>query len=283
MSSSKDIAAAATAALCLALIAWGWWRGDAADWQAALLFGLALAVFYYLLLGKRWILSFWLVILSLLPVQFLATVIIFFAILPLPQAFDPQKPAMITGTVIVAGWVATQLAAEFQRRVERDRDEEEVLRALRQEIYVYFEALDSRDWTRDLKETTENIEKGGDGQDSAYFPFVTSESPAVIFEALRPSISLLRPATLSAIVRFYAELDKLRSRIADMQRPSFEKLDVERRKSFQVALTSIRRNTIYFGLVALNAIDTDILGEVRQSIPRSGNNRDIRLPEVEPS
>ena len=113
MSSSKDIAAAATAALCLALIAWGWWRGDAADWQAALLFGLALAVFYYLLLGKRWILSFWLVILSLLPVQFLATVIIFFAILPLPQAFDPQKPAMITGTVIVAGWVATQLAAEF--------------------------------------------------------------------------------------------------------------------------------------------------------------------------
>lgn len=216
------------------------------------------------------------VLAALIPLVGLAALVILWIVKGLSDAVG-VKTALITGTVIAAGWIATWLAAEYRRDRDRDQTRREVLYALRSEIFTAFQTLDSIDWRQNAEEIQDKIRDGGDCERTRYHPFVGTESPPIVFQAVSGAINLLPEGTLEPVLRFYSALNDLATLGADMRSDTFAGLDAKRRIGGHVRLTDTRIATLKWAMQSIIAIDAALGVENPERIERSGKNAHLRI------
>lgn len=218
------------------------------------------------------------VLMALIPLVALAALTVYWIARHVPDnlAF---KAALITGTVIATGWVATWVATEYQRDRERARTRREVLYALRSEIFTAFQTLDSIDWLENAQHVQDAIADGGDDENTRYHPFVGTESPPIVFQTVSASINLLPEPTLEPVLRFYSALNDLATLGADMRSDRFVELDAERRIGGHARLTDTRIATLKWAIQSLIAIDTALGIEHPERIERDRNNAQLVITQ----
>lgn len=213
------------------------------------------------------------VVLALVPIVALAGSLIWFVLVP-NQDIGEARTALIAGTVIATGWVATFLAAEYQRARDRNQTQQDVLVALQSEVFAIIEKLDKDAIAADAERVQERIAAGGDGA-GAYYPFSVSESPPIVYQAVSGSISVLDAVTLEPVLRFYAAFSELTAVVADVRSAEFRALSADRRVAVHKGLTQNRIATLTWGLRALVAINMSLGANNPRGIPRSGRNPEI--------
>lgn len=256
-----------------------WWRGELPGWIAGLVAGALLLAAYLIVAGKVRRQGLADVATSLVPLVLVAALVIGAIIAFLPQDYENAMPALIAGTVLATGWMATALAGEVRRRRDDDKSRRDTLWALREEIFTILETLEKTDWAESARRIQRRIVQTAQTPNVAdYFPFSATERRPMIFEALSAEVAGLDERTVRAIVRFYAEFNDLSSLVRDTQRGDFAQLNSGRRALFHQHLTNARRNTIYFALRAIFRINV-VLGVARPGEIARGTHRnhDIEL------
>ncbi len=233
--------------------------------------GVVLLIRIYLILAG-WLLArvIFRVALALVPLVALATVVIGQVILP-NESLKDVHPALIAGTMLATGWLATFLANEYQRTRERERTRRDVLLALRSEIFTIVEKIDKDDICASGNSVQAKITQGGDA-DGNYFPFSASESPPIIYQAVSGSIAVLSAETLEPMVRFYAAYSDLTAMVEDTRNEEFKSLSFERRIALHKDLVKNRTATLGWGLAAVKAANLALGVPNPGGIGRSGEN-----------
>lgn len=249
----------------------------------AILAGLAVAGIYVAAAGWVQLRILVTVFVALIPFLAAALLVIVFVILNDDSVLyrrmedtSGTRTALIAGTVIATGWLATAAAAEAQRARAREQDRVDLLIALRSEIFTSLETLDRTDWRSSSARQQKLIEWHGDGE-GAYIPFVSSESPPIVYDALSGSIGILRPETIEPILRFYTMHSELRALAGDFARPDVRNLEWPRRVALHRQLSETRRAALFWALRAVYAINLALDLEKPEDIPRSGLNPDVSL------
>lgn len=273
------VLAALAAGMCGAVV-WQWWQSELSDSWALVLGGAGLIALYLSIAGRLLAEVLGRVLLALMPLVGIAVAIIFLVVLPMPDA-DALQPSLIAGTVIVAGWVATWLAAEYRQARVRQDTRRDVLLALRSEIFTAFQTLDATDWRANGRSVQAKIEAGGDVPETAYYPFTASESPPIVFQSVSGSIKLLSPETLEPVLRFYTSLTDLSTLAGDLQREDFARLSWQRRVAAHRKITDTRIATLYWSLQSITAINAALGVKHPEAVARSGKNSDIRVELLE--
>lgn len=187
------------------------------------------------------------------------------------------KQAVLAGLIIVAGWLTTFVLQEERRGSDRADRRRDTLTALQSETYNILSKIDNQAIRENAEAVQQKMRTAGMGP-GAYIPFSTSESPPIVFNAVSDSISLLSPATIRPVLRFYTEYEDLRSIIEDMRGDEFLALAPERRIALHRELTRRRIVTLRWGMAAQIAINR-ALGlpeEKARAFQRSGLNDDIQ-------
>lgn len=238
-----------------------------------------LVVAAYLLWADRLLaVVFGRVLLALVPLVALSSLGIYWIVLQVPREY-PIKAALISGVVIATGWIATWLASEYQRDRSRDQTRRETLYALRSEIFTAFQTLDSIDWLENARVVQAHIRTGGDDENTRYHPFVGTESPPIVFQAVSGSINLLPEGTLEPILRFYSALNDLATLGSDLRGVAFSKLDTVRRIGGHIRLTDTRVATLKWAIQSIIAIDTALGVNNPHIIKRNGNNAQLKIAQ----
>lgn len=187
------------------------------------------------------------------------------------------RQAILAGLIIVAGWMTTYVLQEERRGGDRADRRRDTLTALQSETYNILSKIDNQAIHANAKIVQQKMATSGLGP-NAYLPFSTSESPPIVFNAVSDSISLLSPATIRPVLRFYTEYEDLRSLIEDMRGEDFRNLAPSRRIAIHQELTRRRIVTLRWGMAAQIAINV-ALGlpeEKARAFKRSGLNRSIQ-------
>lgn len=253
-----------------------------------LLLAAASALALYALLSG-WILVevLWRVALAILPLVALAAFVILKLILPEMERLAVRAGqddvlrgatnALIAGTVLATGWLASSVSSDFQKERERDRTRIDTLEALRDEIFTVVELFDATaqrkqgDLVQQKMRTSERCAR-------PYNPVPSRPSKPTIFNALSSSIGMIEAETLQPIARFYSAYSELDSFIEDFRSEPFSSLPIERRVKAHEALTKRRVAVLFWAVAATEAINRSL--GVRGAIPRSGLNPEItgKLP-----
>lgn len=178
--------------------------------------------------------------------------------------------ALITGTVIAIGWLATSTASAYRDDLESDQARRDTLTALRSEIFTFVEALDAIAISQNAQTMSDRIRKGGpNGKGGAgkFNPFSVQESAPVVFEALARDVRSLNTQTVRVVVRFYAVYTDLRTFIGDTRLDDVKNMSVPRRVTLNARLTQRRKNSLAWGLAAIEAINEE-LGDITEPTPR---------------
>lgn len=187
------------------------------------------------------------------------------------------KQAILAGLIIVAGWLTTYVLQEERRATDRADRRRDTLTALQSETYNIFSKIDNQAIKPNAETVQQKMRTSGMGP-GAYIPFSTSESPPIVFNAVSDTISLLSPATIRPVLRFYTEYEDLRSVIEDMRGEEFRALSPERRIAVHRELTRRRIVTLRWGMAAQIAINLALgLPEDKaRAFQRSGLNENIQ-------
>ncbi|MEM6886832.1 MAG: hypothetical protein AAF636_01695 [Pseudomonadota bacterium] len=213
------------------------------------------------------------VLLALLPLLAGAALLIWTVILASERIEATAKPALFAGSLIATGWLATFLANEYQRERERLDRQRDTLIALRSEIFTIVDKLDNQDIDERASEVQTRIKDAP--IETPYFPFASSESPVLVFEAVSGSISLLDTATLEPVLRLYAAFSDLTALVEDTRSTEFQELSPSRRISMHKELTLRRKASLLWGVRAYVAINKSPGLKRPERIRRSGLNEEI--------
>lgn len=258
-----------------------WWQAGLSQGQAVIVGAVLFVVLYLLISGRLLAGVLYRVFLALLPFLVMAAAVVWYIVLP-SNVPPSTQPALIAGTVIATGWLATFVANEYQRARQRDTTQQDVLLALRSEVFTIVEKLDKNAITDGAAKVQERIREAGDkapgaAVDPAYYPFSASESPATVYQSVSGSISVLEADTLEPVLRFYAAFSELTAMVEDTRSEPFRALVAERRIRMHKELTAHRKATLYWGLRAIATINEELGVERPRNIPRSGKNQDVAL------
>ena len=243
--------------------------------HAAVAFGMVLVLLAYVMLVRETLRSvLWRVLLALLPVLAMAVLVIIYLVLPNQtlQALELQAAAF-AGTVIASGWLVTFVASEYKRADERETTRIDTLNALEIEIFSITEKLDKSAIRASAGKVQKKIRSGGNSEERKYHPFVATESPPTVFEALSDRIVVFEPRTLQVVLRFYAAYSDLRAMAEDHRALEFCALSAARRANAHEELTNHRENTFYWGVRALVRINAAL--ERGSYSPKAEHNTDL--------
>lgn len=187
-----------------------------------------------------------------------------------------------------AGWLVTYL----QNLDARDRDQIDMMQALRAEVGVILRAQqgrDPQDFARRLDAEIEAaVARGVD-----YQPFFPMPSTPVVFDALSDRVERLPSEVVERVIQFYTLLADLRRLAEDLRTDAFLRLPLARRRNahahyFQMlgTLRALATATIYEINVEMGlndpsrGLDSAILAAAGETPSRRG--QDLFRPESAP-
>lgn len=178
---------------------------------------------------RRLLRTYWRVILRAGPLLPIIAAVIVWGWTTTVSADDGLRPAIIAAIVVATGWFVTFFFQEFRKEDARADDQEDLLLALRAEIWIYLWTLrrgDTNAYGEELdRQISEALQKNED-----FVPFLTQLSVPVAFEGLRTQLHRAPSETVDTIVQFYAALSDARRFVEEMQSDRFIRLPLQRRR-----------------------------------------------------
>ncbi|SPJ24265.1 hypothetical protein [Palleronia abyssalis] len=164
---------------------------------------------------------------------------------------DPRIwQAVVAGAFVAVGW----LVNGWQNRRERYADRMERLRDSHRAIYAEIGAnLFNLGSPEALTEHAE-VMCARMVQDSGFVPFVPTERPSPVFDALVAQIHVLPRVSIDPIVAYYLQLRAIREFASDMRGDVYAKLSPERRSAIYRDYIEMKIQAFLFGDHALRII-----------------------------
>lgn len=217
----------------------------------------------------------------LLPILLVALAII----IPLLSLDDARldirlKQAVLTGLIVVLGWLTTfAFQQERQSRDRRDR-EIDVLLALRAEILNFIWKFQDRDLSAEVKMWQQIAEQGlpesapegsqpriydlGDKGKEAAFHY--QQAAPIVFQSLVSDLPLTNDHTLAEIVQFYAQLQDIVQASEDLKGADFAAFPLRMRASNIARFYEMHETAVALGQRAVLAIQNIVPAERLEAI-----------------
>lgn len=199
------------------------------DWVGLAVFLPLAVIALFAAFERRLLRTYWRVVIRAGPLLPVVVAVIVWGWTMTASADNGLRSAMIAAIVVVTGWFVTFFFQEFRKEDARADDQEDLLLALRAEIWIYLWALrkgDTKRYGEDLDCQIEIALAKGEN----FIPFLTQLSAPVAFEGLRSHLHRAPADTVDTIVQFYAALSDARRFVEEMQSDSFKLLPLKRRK-----------------------------------------------------
>ncbi|MEM7487706.1 MAG: hypothetical protein AAF390_01140 [Pseudomonadota bacterium] len=171
---------------------------------------------------------------------------------------DRLWQALIAGSVIATGWLATAVFGESERRAtkaERTRDSHKALFAEVQNALSAFYGEGQA--AEDAAALVARMEADPD-----FVPFIPREHHDRVFAALMDEIEVLPRQTIDAIVAFYAHVAAIQSLADDMRGEGFGRLKQDRRIAIYRDYVAMRMRAFRMGEYVLDLIAAYAAGGV---------------------
>ncbi|MEM8824528.1 MAG: hypothetical protein AAGF30_13025 [Pseudomonadota bacterium] len=163
---------------------------------------------------------------------------------------DRLWQALIAGSVIATGWLATAVFAESERRsakAERTRDSHKALFAEIQSALSAFYGEGQAG--TDSDQLIQRMQFDPD-----FVPFIPKEHHDTVFQALLDEIEVLPRQTIDAVVAFYALVAAIQSLAEDMRGETFRHLKQDRRIAIYQDYVAMRLRAFTMGEYVLDLI-----------------------------
>lgn len=164
---------------------------------------------------------------------------------------DRIKQALITGTIIAAGWFATFLIQEYRRSEDRFERLRDVHRALYAEIGAYLANIvrDPEQLDAERADIVQQIEA-----DHTFVPFVPQENADRVYRAILSDIHILPRSSIDLVVAFYGQLAAISALVENMSTDRYALLSRERRLRMYQDYIGLREGALFYGNAALRVI-----------------------------
>jgi hypothetical protein len=158
--------------------------------------------------------------------------------------------AVVAGGFLAAGW----LVNGWQNRRERQQDRTERLRDSHRALYAEIGTnLDALGGPEALDAHAAALIARMEG-DADFVPFIPSERPTPVFDALVEQLHILPRVTIDPIVAYYSQMQAVTALADDMRVDAFRALAPERRVAIYRDYIMMKKQAFFYGDYALHMI-----------------------------
>jgi hypothetical protein len=178
---------------------------------------------------------------------------------------------LITGLIAIGTWLGNQVVtrrASRRLREERRRDVQTALLAEIEAILMQRSAIGDYD---ELAKTLERRFQQARESSDNYTPYVTPETGALVFEALKDDISILEEKDIRPVVRFYRQIQVIEDFAGELKTDRFYALDLDRKERMTLHYVRMLGTALAMAQEALEVL-AESLG-VPPTTVQSLNNR----------
>jgi len=158
------------------------------------------------------------------------------------------QQAVVAGAFLAAGWIVTFAFREAGILAERRQKRDDLMLALRAEIFDYSEML------RDEFDSEITALEHAVATDPDYHPFFPMVSDPVIFQALSADAHMLPVRVIDDVIQFYSMLSDLALMVEDLRSDEAKQLPPARRLPMYLDYIEMRRAASELAEISVRAL-----------------------------